>query len=307
MNFLQNARQYETLSYKTHMCSDSICKPQNETTLKKRGLLSSTTPYVTNDRIFVCIYGTIHECTPNTCMNNNTCPISGLSDGVVIEYNSYDPNDSRTWNKEKYKRKQISLTDVYEKAKDLIETLLYSHHRTQINDKWKKQQLKLCNKEKNACINPHVPINLIQLAMIQCKYDCKTLPLEILERDEERINYYTYMVIQMYEKIQKYNSDKLCIESVTLGVLYKMKQGFKIDSVIIIPIDIYLVEHLPQMNDLPKFSIDKRKFTKGEKWITYTIEQAQKSGKNLQEIALDEKTIETVKVFKPTSRKLKSF
>ena len=305
--FLLHSRKFELRPHINHICSHEYCKPENESSLKKRGLIPKETPMVTNDSVFVCIYGNIHECSEYTCMNNTICPISGLSDGHPSNYSSYNRKDPRTFIKDpiKHKRKRLTDDELYEKAENLVEIILYSNCREKINEKFKRQQVKLCNKEKNAYTKEFYPVNLPQLAMVQCKYDSKTVPLEILKRDPQRIEYYTFMIVQMYKKINQYIDDKLCIESITLGLLYKMKQGLKIDGIIIIPIDLYLVEHLPVMNDLPVFNIDKRKFTKGEQWINYSIEQARKQGVSLQDIALEERHIEAVTVFKPTSRKKK--
>lgn len=307
MNILLNAKQFEIrpIFEQNHICSHNKCKPENESSMKKRGLLSINKPYVTNDRIFICMYGNIHECSIETCMNNDICPISGLSDGHVAEYSSYSRKDPRTFIKDKYKRKRITKDDIYEKAEYIIDCILYSNYRETINEKFRKQQTKLCNKEKNAYTKEEYPVNLVQLAMIQDKYNVKILPLEILERDQQRIDYYTYLVTQMYSKIQTYMDDKISVEAITLGLLYKMKQGLKIDGITIIPIDIFLVENLPIMTDLPIFGMDKRNFTKGEKCITYMIDLAQKKGISLHELALEERNIEIVKVFKPTSRKIK--
>jgi hypothetical protein len=301
---ISHFKEHEFLNKPNHhtVCSLHTCNPENESALRHRGLIPKDYPLITNDRIYVCNYGVVHECDELTCMNNTVCPISGLSDGFIPTYSSYDKHDSRTWEKNiKYKRKNITDDEVYEKAEFLVDTMLYSkEHRTKINEKWKKQQLNACKNEKNTSLKPNLPINLIQLAMIHSKYDGKTLPLELLDYDQQKITYYVNLIAQIYKKVQLYNpGEKICIESITLGLLYKMKQGIKMDDITVIPVDIFLVEHLPLMNDLPS-CIDKRKFTKGEKWITMTIDKSRKAG---DLFSLEEKHVDTLQVFMPTSRK----
>ena len=67
--------------------------------------------------------------------------------------------------------------------------------------------------------------------------------------------------------------------------------------------DLFLLENLPLMNDLPKFGINKKHFTKGEKAIDAAINPAVKQSVPLTEFALHEVKIDPIVVFKPVSRK----
>lgn len=293
--YLQDAKKPDLKISRVHVCCPQVCNPENESTLKRRGRIPMTNSNITNDLLFICDYGVFHQCDPNVCMLNDVCIISGLSEGHIPEYKTYGPK----------KRLHVNTENITEIIETLVVKILYSDTRKKINEQWKRQQTKLCNKEKNQRIDDTLPVNLIALAMVQSEYDRKTLPLEILEYEQPRIDNYVQMITQVYEHVKRYQRDKICVESLTLGLLYKMKQGLKIDGVTIIPIDLYLVEHLPLMNNLPKFGIDKRKFTKGEKMINFFIEQARNSGVPLETLAIREQNIENVIVFKPTSRRKK--
>jgi hypothetical protein len=296
-SYLYEAKKQYIKQLKGHkVCSREICCPENESALKTKGLIRSN-DYKTNDLLFLCNYGKFHECTKKRCLEGQICPISGLGDLPVIEKDNFFINENS-------KRARPTETDIiYQEAETLIEKLLYSDEREKINKQWKQHQQKLCNKEKNNAVDNDFPVNLIQLAMIESKYNKKELPLEILEYDPHRIAGYAQLALRLYENVSHYVVDRMCIESLTLALLYKMKSGLKIDGITIIPIDLFLLENLPLMNDLPKFGINKKHFTKGEKAIDAAINQAVKQSVPLTEFALHEVKIDPIVVFKPVSRK----
>ena len=107
-----------------------------------------------------------------------------------------------------------------------------------------------------------------------------------------RVAYYTDIIGQVYELVQRFSqstgdAQKICLTSVAIATLYKMRQSFQLDDVMLLPRDQYLVEHLPATNDLPRFGMDKKRFTAGEKLIEYAYDMAMKQGTPVEELQLE--------------------
>ena len=288
---LINARIHEiSPNHPPHPCSVRYCDPQNEQTLIRRGLLPG--PPELPEHMYVCIFGDIHVCNENVCMTDGPCLVSGATMGLVHEYSSYNANDSRTWTDPKKGQVSTGGTGthkLWDRVELLISTLFFSPKRKAIVANWKKQRGKQCKKYKDTyikdCELKRKPVNLIHLAMLDAQYN---IPCPIEERPEydgDRLEHYTRLALHMYQLIQGYNdNEKVCVESVTLGVLYKMQQGININDVNVLPADPYLVQILPPMNDLVKLSIDKKRINRGEQLLLGMYETALRNGTNLVDL-----------------------
>lgn len=295
----------DLLPSREHICSHEFCQPENESIFIRRGLLNPE-DRKTEDDVFVCKYGQIHQCSFEDCMANGYCPISGMSDGYISEYSSYNRHDPRTFKKDKVISSPSKQSDVYTKIESVIENILYSNSRKKINEQWYNKQMKLCKKDKDNYIQEECsdrPINLIGVMMIESLYRSLMAPLVILEFDQIKLHYYTQVVLFVYQCVQKYVGEGVKLDAVILGTLYKMQQGIRVDDTVILPVDRYLVDNLPLINDLPRFKIDKRNFTRGEKLISQMIENIKKEQIPISEIALKLDKNEEFKVFMPSSRK----
>ena len=288
-----------------HNCSIQFCDPLNATGLIKRGLMVSSSHYP--DNLYICKYGQVHECLPATCMAAEVCPVSGASYGVIEEYDFYDPDDARTWAKPGAPNnptvKRTSAIDPYDRAFGMIDTILYSTHREHVHREWVTQQKKRAKKEKDhyagECRTTHVPVNLIKLLMIESHAGSNSSGgLSILKRDVDVISRYAGYAVQVYRNVQTYVREKISIEAITLAVLYKMQQGMIVNDVTIIPLERFLLEHLPLINDLPKFKINKKLYTAGERLIFLMLENAHKQGKTDEELAIHEDLQNGEKLFK---------
>lgn len=275
MRRLYQARLKELYPPVSHECSSRYCDPQNETALIRRGLLQG--PPQCPEFLYLCKFGQVHACDESVCMVEEACRVSGLTMGVVNEYSSYDPNDSRTWGTESapeggasvpHPRRKRKRPERYTQAENLIETLLFtSAPRKRVISEWNRQRDRNAKKYKNAhvlsCVEKRVPINMIRLAMIEHKYRvaCPTKPH--VERDMDRLHQYVMEVCNMCERVAYHHPDeKICTESVALAYLYKKRQGS----------DPYLAENLPYLNDLVKFGVDRKKLGRGEKLIMRVID-----------------------------------
>jgi hypothetical protein len=296
------AQKFDLLNeYHTHECSRDYCNPQNI------------------EHVYLCKYRQIHICLPDTCdlINDGVCQLSGACYGPS-GYSTYDHNDNRTWYENMDfstpQRKQLFLSNVgpiepiapigpntirrntfnkeaIKKIESYIECLLYSPERAKMNAEHVKLQEKKSNRAKdiyiNRCIAKNVPANTIELMIIEQQYSMIDVIIEVLPFDEAIITRYTLLIIRMHEIVQQYSDEKICLESLTLGTLYYMRQGLNCGGVEVIPIDSFLIKHLPEMNDLRRFGFDKKKYTRGEKWITYTYECATKKRDDLKKLKVN--------------------
>lgn len=300
LNFVRRANLYPR---REHFCSVPYCDPLNESGLRSRGFLSANDKPHTDDTMYICKYGAIHICTPYTCADSDGpegCPISGLSSACAPTFgDNYDPRHKSSPPASRYKRHKAEVQET--EIENVVETLLYSDFRKHVNEEWIKKQQKACRKEKDSYVEEKcdkLPINIIGLLMIESKYDLikQRLPLTVFpEPDRARVAAYTSIISQVCQQaLGMHVGKKLCYISIALGVLYLMQCGLTIDGRVVLPKDDFLEKHLPAMNDLSRFKIDRRKFAQGEKLIKQIPDLHIKETKVLSE--------EEFRVFMPQSR-----
>lgn len=289
--------------YHKHVCSREYCNPENIA------------------HIYLCKFRQIHICLPDVCdlLVEGVCQLSGACYGPS-GYSIYDHNDQQTWydhmdydvpmTKQRYlslegemvevavvavaaavvPHKAISTKEIIKRIEGYIETLFYSSERSKMNAEQTRAHQQKANRAKEAYINKCIAsrqlVNMMDLMGIEEQYKWMEAMIDVLPFDQNLLNHYTQLVLRMYHIIQQYSDEKICLESLTLGTLYYMRQGFSCDGVEVIPRDPFLVKNLPEMNDLRRFGFDKKKYTRGEKWITYTFECASKKKDDLKKIKL---------------------
>ena len=305
--------------YHAHMCQKNYCFPQTE-----QHILNTAKA---NSSVFLCRVGQVHICDFDHC-HCNVCPISGACYGHGGGWSSYDPTDPRTWETQrtvveddfptffaleglapeepavlvkKRRTHHQNNTSVLKRAEQVVETLLYSQERNKINIEYTQRQKKACTREKDAYVTQckkckQLP-NMLVLDEINNRYKYDKPPLTIVKTDVERVAYYTDVISQVYQLVQRYtggDAQKVCIASVAIATLYKMRQSFQLEEVTLLPRDQYLVDHLPGTNDLPRFNLDKKRFTAGEKLIEFAYDMAIKKGTPLTELQLEIRDFQVV-------------
>ncbi len=299
-----------------HECSRQLCDPLNEVALVARGYMEGP---ATTEHLFLCKYGQIHECG-DACTYDEVCPVSGMAQSDQIDVSNYDSTNSLTWGprpsylisdahaervmkrwvpKEEAAElplllapptKILKLDDTYQRIETLIDRILFSDQRKKINTACIAQQARKAKREKEMymteCVDRHIPFNLLHLLMIDAKYTKNVHMLHVFPRDDSLITKYANYVLQVYMRVQDSTSEKVCPDAITLGTLYKMQQGMKVNDVTLIPLDPFLADNLPLMNDLPKFKVNKKKYTQGERAIFLMFEQGRKQGKSEEELAI---------------------
>lgn len=291
--------------FKPHTCDRSFCNPQTLYDLKGFG----------NRDTYLCKYRFYHICNPDHCQCN-TCPISGICYGTAT-YSSYAADDNRTWAltpdvdeepqtqpmpgfsffhetpvkvQEHYKSK-IKDDEACEKIESIIDVLLYSEKRVNINHEYEQSREKIAERERDAyvtnCVKNRQVVDCIKLQQITERNQANRPPLAILERDHAFVMSLTRLVLHVCHLVERYGSQaqsKLCIVSVTLGVLYMMQRGHSINGATLIPRCALLMYNLPNMNHLSKFGIEKNKFTKGQQIIGFSYESALRQGVHMEEL-----------------------
>lgn len=290
---LERGRLKELLAPHPHICSRAYCDPQNEVNLVSRGLVDDNKSMTCH--IFICKYGQIHTCDRYTCMAEGVCAVSGLVEHNFQEYADYDKHNAKTWAKPGNNLatapppKRLKIDE--ERIEYIIDTLLYSEERVKICQDLQTTTAKACRKEcvnyEKLCALNKVPINMIVLGEIVSRY-AKPQPLEILIRDQARIDFYAGVV----KHFLRFLPEKVNLDAVVIGTLYCMQQGITIDNIEVLPLDPFLLHNLPLMNDIPRFGLDKKRFTMGQKVLIRLIEQTQKKGQNLHTIAYEGRFIE---------------
>lgn len=328
---------------KPHTCSARVCNPQCE---RDFGISTDCT-------LFLCNYGSIHRCGPDVCtiysVHTGTCPLSGMQVGPAIT-SAYAKDDPRTWyqkapqtgpkitegnvvniyddNQVKQQqelaattppikrpriRKEKSQEEVEEILSNLLELLLYSSKRTQINElemqKYEMHAAQARNTYITACREQgRFPFST-DVARIVGYHTSKALPLNELEREPKRLRFYINQLFQIWQISKRFYTDadepKSDVETVALGALYMMRVGHIVDGHILLPKDLFLFCNLPLVNKITGFGIKKKKITKGEKILDIVYKRAREQKAPLETYTLTATTIdqeEEEQLFKSTSR-----
>lgn len=307
-----------TFPFVPHECSKEYCEPLNTVGIYRIFKIKQDFP----ESLYICKYGQEHDCFKNDCGIDSVCAVSGIIKENIQEYSDYNKNDSRTWKSvvpqkylsekkvevlmKKYTKEEVSKkvkrekkfnsSQIQSRIEHIVETILYSLNRKKINEEKYNIHSKKIKREKDfyitECSEKCIPVNLIKLSMMDSKPNANLHIIKILKRDQNVINRYVHLILQFYNHAVKYIEDKVSPEAIALGILYKMQQGMIVDNVILIPLETFLVENLPLMNDLNKLKIDKKKYTLGERLIFQTFENARKHGITNQNLALKEEILE---------------
>lgn len=177
----------------------------------------------------------------------------------------------------------IDIKSIENKVKETLRIILFSPLRKRFNDEVTKQH-KIEHKKaqeryiSNCKKQGQIP-NLIDLLTISNYYSNLPLPLMNIEMDHTMHEHYTNIILQIWEKVQRYSDDnvvKVNVQAVVLGALYTMRQGLVADGLQLIPRDSFMCQRgvLPLINDIVKFGFTKRKVTSGEKLIDSAYNRA---------------------------------
>lgn len=169
-----------------------------------------------------------------------------------------------------------------ERARDIVDCLLYSNNRRRCNLAALAQFREQANKATQTYVesrraNRQLPY-MTDIARLQGFYLSQTLPLIEYPRDEARKEYYAHVIYQVWQKILLYRKktygpdgeeafQKLDVETVAMGVLYTMRDGLQCMNVIVLPMDSFLLASLPLVSDLSFFDKRKNRVTQGQRLL----------------------------------------
>lgn len=192
------------------------------------------------------------------------------------------------------KRYASTISLIPNRSREIVQILLYSKHRKDINNitrtKHQSQLNKRCEEYIKQCANERQRIVLSDLARFNTYYSNMALPLSEMKRNESIIDNYATIIQHVWNIVYTFNNNaiqnndeycgpKLCFDSIALGALYTMRQGYKINSIEVLPQDRFLLYNLPIINDLTRFGFAKKKITKGENLLSIAYKNAIDSGK----------------------------
>lgn len=335
---------------KPHVCSQKTCQPTSELTMIQEGTLegpplSSNVYLCIYGIVHIC---SASSCDVYATTHNQTCHISGIQHASMIS--SYDKNDHRTWYgkrdaettrdsdrqkirkidlndgeetpstpslpkgviaKKRNKKSTISQHDAIEKARQVVDTLLFSASRTRCNEAAILEYKNEANVAKQAYVKSRSDIGQLpygpDIYRLVGYYQSKPLPFIEFEKDEALIEYYAHVIYQVWELVLKYivptakkkfdsqTGDEIVptinYEFVCIGVLYEMRHGKIHDNMVILPHDDFLEEHLPTANRLCFFGYPKNAITKGNSILKSTYENAIDDGVSVAMLTLDVKKL----------------
>ena len=252
-----------------HVCETAFCRPQNEVALNLPG------PPL-DDSVYVCRYGQVHVCTEDECENvfGGTCALSGRSHANHTGMSSYDKNDYRTWNSGTHTARHYGANAKRQRIKPLeprvtqvITTLLYSPVRNDINKHSHKAYAEIFKRKVAQYVQENEMPSIIQIEMMEEKYKNHNEKIPIIAYDHDAVERYTALILRTYSLVKQYSLDPSKLETVAVGVLYMLRQGFVAEGRTLFEIDSFLLHNLPSPSDLPRFGYQKSSITKGKHQI----------------------------------------
>lgn len=186
--------------------------------------------------------------------------------------------------------KPTSNATLLEKARTLVETLLFSSHRRACNIKSLSVLKKQADHAKQTYVASRKSMRqlpyLTDLIRLTSHYMQRPLPLLEVPRCHYTIEYYAHAVMTVWNHIVLYCEKEVDAQSgeeilprfnfdtVVIGVLYSMRHGVTMGDVQILPQDSLLSSLLPEIRDLNFFAIEKRAVTQGCQLVTTTYRRA---------------------------------
>lgn len=201
--------------------------------------------------------------------------------------------------KKKQKRRRNRLANnrsvFIEKAQSLVNTLLFSTKRKEINERKQREsvesgkcRLKLYLQQCKA--KRQFPIVIEELT-IQINAYLMPPHLEIFEYDEEKTTYYTSIIMKTWDLLcsSPYGRDnQSCkFKQHALGVLYLLRQGFTCHGIRVLPKDPFMI-YLPLRTELGEFGneIVKKHVTVGQTHLRNMYESIIQEGWPLEKFVL---------------------
>ncbi len=237
------------------------------------------------------------------------------------------------------RQRVIPEGEIKYRASAMVKLLLFSPNRIARNREAIQQFAEEAHDAKVTYIrqqaeNMQLPF-LTDLHRLQGHYTKRRLPLAEFTFVEGLHDYYVNIICQIWAKViayyvpedeKEYEEDgvtevspRFDFENVCLGVLYAMRQGLRIGTLMLLPKDDFLLANLPIINELGHFKIRRNRITKGDKILTQTYENAIASQVAVHDLMIDvnalpekreEQVVNNVKItssgeklFMPTSRK----
>ena len=304
-----------------HTCTKEFCNPENEADLIVKGFLMG--PIMMPD-VYVCKYRSYHICNSQTCKSTygtGVCVISGACYGPKDGYASYDKSDPRTFyinarhsvkmeqqinptmNDNIYTLSPLEKVKVKQKTRkspnfkrirlevvEIITKLLFSDTRKSVNKRYRDNRTKIMEKKIQnyikSCYIERVPVNMITIKIFVDKYNEGYERLEILNYSEDTISKYTNLIVNAYKIVLKYYDDAFKVPTISLGVLYEMRQGYEIEGLVLFEADPFLLHNLPTINDILQFGFDRANITKGKHIIQAAYKRGVESGASMDQLLI---------------------
>lgn len=272
-----------------HSCSEAYCAPRNEYSVCGSG----------SRHIYLCRYQSYHVCLPDVCTHNSgTCPISGIDRGTP--QSSYDSTDWRTWGNKV--PQQYTTDHVRQSIADLVYRILYSPERKVIRDRYFEELHRKYRKQRKSyidvCNGQHVPPDMIYIAILYDNYRPDNVRIvrnapPVIQHNATQHAFYTAYLLKLWQIFRALLAEacakpfiKLDPSHIVLAALYLMRRGYRCNDIDILPLDVFLREALPNINELPRLGINKKWITKGKEIISCALDYGFKMRLNRERLTV---------------------
>lgn len=313
--------------FRNHVCSNKECSPQNNGVsnvyLCRYGIVHICSPtrceYYAHTQSKTCpLTGIVMEHTivsQNTYDKNDSRTwkkeselVGALSESKLSEHKKREEEDGDGGVLLlKKKKTNYSEDAMRDNAERVVVNLLYSSSRERRNKVAFELMDEKAKKARQTYVNERFKNRQLPYASDMCRVTAtvfsQPLPYVIYSYDEIMIRYYVGIILQVWAIVHKYaipHKEKVYdafnvevipridFESIALAVLYSMREGMEYEGVCALPRDEFLVENLPQLNDLDTyFGVSQNKVTKGTTILLTVYTNAKNDGAPVEDVCLN--------------------
>lgn len=209
-------------------------------------------------------------------------------------------------NKRRLTARHLSVEETERRAGAVVKQLLYSRDRRALIQSFVSRQMQqgrdaqanYCRDQRNAQQLPF----LSDMYRIAANYTRQEIRLHEFDFNKATFEYYIFVLLHVWDVLQRFHVPmnekqytaldeeivpRLDFEAVCLGALYGMRKGISRGSLELLPADDFLLQHLPTINELSNFNMEKSHVTKGERLICDAYDNALREHAAHSEFMLD--------------------
>jgi hypothetical protein len=217
--------------------------------------------------------------------------------------------DTKTNARRRKHKLQLTVEQVQDFAQKLVTLLLFSPQRRHCIESMRlrfqrqaEDAVMTYTKRQMSQSEGQLPY-ASDMYRIRAQIASQPTPLQELMEDKALVHYYTCVIEQVWDLVQRYHVPlnqkrydeeahlelvpRINFDAVSRGVLYIMRKGVRHHNVTLLPADDFLLMQLPNINILNEFGLEKSLVTEGDKIISGAYHNAFAEGVALSQVTLD--------------------